>query len=88
MHDSLTSKIFQRLGQKHTEVRGIALNMHSLGFHGVESKQASLLPSLSPPSTIRKTLHFQHFSKYILCTVVIRFINFIRQVISLGNYLT
>lgn len=31
MHDSLTSKIFQRLGQKHTEVLGIAVNIHSLG---------------------------------------------------------
>lgn len=53
MHDSLTSKIFQTLGQKHTEVLGIAVNIHSLGFFGVERRQASPFSSLTLKNTLK-----------------------------------
>lgn len=57
MHDSLTSKIFQRLGQEHTEVLGIAVNIHSLGT--LERRQASpLFPPLHKNKKTPKTLMF------------------------------
>lgn len=63
MHDSLTSKIFQRLGQEHTEVLGIAVNIHSLGSFGVERRQASLL---SPPSHKKVPLKYARFQTHFM----------------------
>lgn len=61
MHDSLTSQIFQRLGQEHTEILGIAENIHSLGSFGVERREASPLFSPSHKKIPLKHAHFQTY---------------------------